>query len=134
MASSSDVLRRAPQSSDGVTMPRSLFGSPTRAAYRSAVAAVVRDLKAIHSLSNERLAERLRCSESTVFNAENENGNLDPVTLLTIAFEFGENAIEPVRQLYLCAPAEPKTLIHRIDRAQEELAVIRKEIADRGLA
>jgi hypothetical protein len=98
-------------------MPRSLFGSPTRAAYRGAVAQIVRDLKATHKLSNERLAERLRCSESTIFNAENENGNLEPVTLLTIAWEFGEEAIQPVRQLYLCAPVDQPTKAGLIRKA-----------------
>src|SRR6476659_5947776 len=113
MASSATVLRHEPQSFE-----RSLFGSPTRAAYRSAIAAIIRDLKAVHGLSNERLAERLRSSESTVFNAENENGNLEPVTLLTIAFEFGERAIDPVRQLYLCAPVERLTITDRLDRIE----------------
>lgn len=110
-------------------MPRSLFGSPTRSAYRAAVAQVVRDVKAGNGLSNERLAERLRCSESTIFNAENENGNLDPVTLLTVAFEFGEAAIEPVRALYLCAPVEEPTLADRLRRIRGELAAIEKESA-----
>lgn len=119
MASSAQVLSHAPQSSED--MPRSLFGAPSRAAYRTAVAQVVRDAKARHGLSNERLAERLRCSESTVFNAENENGNLDAVTLLTIAFEFGEEAIEPVRSLYLCAPVEQPTRADRIHRIRAEL-------------
>jgi transcriptional regulator with XRE-family HTH domain len=89
-------------------MPRSLFGGPARSAYRSAVSQIIRDLKATNKLSNERLAERLRCSESTIFNAENENGNLDPVTLLMIAWEFSEEAILPVRQLYLCAPSSSR--------------------------
>jgi transcriptional regulator with XRE-family HTH domain len=125
MASSATVLRPEGQSSEAT---RSLFGSPTRAAYRSAIAAIIRDLKAIHGLSNERLAERLRCSESTVFNAENENGNMEPVTLLTIAFEFGERAIDPVRQLYLCAPVEQLTVGDRLDRIEREAAAIRKEM------
>lgn len=108
-------------------MPRSLFGSPTRAAYRSAIAAIIRDVKAIHGLSNERLAERLRCSESTVFNAENENGNLDAVTLLTIAFEFGEQSIDPVRQLYLCAPPSSETVAEKRRRLIRELSALEEE-------
>jgi transcriptional regulator with XRE-family HTH domain len=103
-------------------MPRSLFGSPTRMAYRAAVAQIIRDAKACNGLSNERLAERLRCSESTIFNAENENGNLDAVTLLTIAFEFGEEAIAPVRNLYLCAPASDETTAEKRRRLIRELA------------
>ena len=111
-------------------MPRSLFGSPTRSAYRSAIARIIRDLKAIHGLSNERLAERLRCSESTVFNAENENGNLEPVTLLTIAFEFGEEAIQPVRDLYLCAPPEPLTAKGLVSKAIGILSRLEKEMGE----
>jgi transcriptional regulator with XRE-family HTH domain len=110
-------------------MPRSLFGGPARSAYRSAVSQIVRDLKAAHKLSNERLAERLRCSESTIFNAENENGNLDPVTLLMIAWEFGEAAIEPVRQLYLCAPVDQPSVADRLERIEAETRAIRREIA-----
>lgn len=125
MASSATVLRQERQSSEAT---RSLFGSPTRAAYRAAIAAIVRDLKAIHSLSNERLAERLRCSESTIFNAENENGNMEPVTLLTIAFEFGEPAIKPVRNLYLCAPVEPLTSKGMVSKAIGILARLEREM------
>jgi transcriptional regulator with XRE-family HTH domain len=109
-------------------MPRSLFGCPTRCAYRTAIAQIIRELKVKHKLSNERLAERLRCSETTIFNAENENGNLDPVTLLTIPFEFGEEAIDPVRRLYLCAPVEDVTIADRLDRIEREAALIRKEL------
>lgn len=123
MASSASVLQREPQSSE---FSRVLLGAPTRGAYRAAVAVIIRDLKAIHALSNERLAERLRCSESTIFNAENENGNLDPVTLLTIAFEFGEAAIEPVRQLYLCAASKEPDALTLIERG---VALLRKERA-----
>jgi transcriptional regulator with XRE-family HTH domain len=109
-------------------MPKALFGCPTRAGYRVAVAQTIRELKAKERLSNERLAERLRCSETTIFNAENENGNLDAVTLLTIAFEFGEEAIEPVRRLYLCAPVEELTVADRLDRIEREAALIRNEL------
>jgi transcriptional regulator with XRE-family HTH domain len=124
MASAPNVLRQDTQSSEPVTMPRSLFGSPTRAAYRAAVAQIIRDAKARNGLSNERLAERLRCSESTIFNAENENGNLDAVTLLTIAFEFGEETIAPVRNLYLCAPPSDETMTEKRRRLIRELAAL----------
>ena len=123
MASRASVLQRDHQTSE---FARVLLGAPTRGAYRAAVAAIIRDLKAVHGLSNERLAERLRCSESTIFNAENENGNLDAVTLLTIAFEFGEAAIDPVRQLYLCAATEQPDGLGLIERG---IALLRKERA-----
>jgi transcriptional regulator with XRE-family HTH domain len=121
MASRASVLQQSHQSSD---FSRSLFGCPTRGSYRAAVAAIIRDLKATHGFSNERLAERLRCSESTIFNAENENGNLEVVILLTIAYEFTEATIDPVRQLYLCAPTEEPDALTLIERG---VALLRRE-------
>lgn len=99
------------------TLPRSLFGRPTRRGYRAAVAQIIRDVKARHALSNEALADEIGCHKDTVANAEDEVGNLDPVTLLNIAFRFGEEAIRPVRQLYLCAPVDPPTKNGLIRRA-----------------
>lgn len=107
----------------------SLFGKPTGRTYRSAVAQVVREIKAAHRLNNEQLAERVGVSEGTIYNAENENGDLAAVTLLNLAFSFGEEAIAPVRDLYLCAPVEPLTPADRIDRAMRELRLAEKEIA-----
>ena len=128
MASSANVLREAVQSSDAVTMPRSLFGRPLNASYRKAIADIIRNVKAREKLSNERLAEMIGYSEGTVFNAENENGNLDAVTLLNIAYSFGEGAIDPVRQLYLCAPSEQPTIISRLAHIEREAAMIRREV------
>ena len=124
MASSANVLRQAPQSSE---MPRSLFGRPTGRSYRVAVAQIIRDVKAREKLSNERLAEEIGCSESTVYNAENENGDLAAVTLLSIAYRFGEEAIEPVRELYLCAAPEAPTRQDRIRRIRAELDALERE-------
>jgi len=106
MASQPNVLRPAPE-----TFTRSLFGRPSSGSYRAAVAQVLREVKARHKLSNERLAEIVGCSEQTIANAEAERAenNLNPVTLLNIAYAFGEDAIDPVRQLYLCAPVEAPT-------------------------
>lgn len=119
----SNVLGRQHQSSEP-----SLFGKPTGRSYRSAVAQTVREIKAAHKLSNERLAEIVGCSETTIYNAENENGDLAAVTLLNLAFSFGEDAIAPVRDLYLCAPVEPLTAADRIDRAMRELRLAEKEL------
>jgi DNA-binding XRE family transcriptional regulator len=116
MASVAPVLRQAPQTSEG-TMPRSLFGRPSNRTYKAAVAQIIRDVKSRHKLSNERLAEIIGCSETTVFNAENEASDLAAVTLLSIAYAFGEEAIDPVRQLYLCAPIDPPTKDSLIKRA-----------------
>lgn len=103
------------------TFARSLFGRPTGKSYRAAVAQVVRDVKAKRKLSNEAFAEEIGCSEGTVCNAENERGNLEAVTLLSIAFVFGEDAIAPVRELYLCRPAPTKT---RADKFRDVHAML----------
>lgn len=126
MASAASVLRPAPQSSE---MPRSLFGRPTGRSYRVAVAQIIRDVKAREKLSNERLAEEIGCSESTVYNAENENGDLTAVTLLSLAYRFGEDVIGPVRELYLCAAPERPSRADRLRRIRAELDAIEREVA-----
>lgn len=108
-------------------MPRSLFGKPTGRSYRAAVAQIIRAIKASNKLSNEALAEEIGCSESTVYNADNENGDLSAVYLLSIAFAFGEEAIEPVRALYLCAPSEAPTKAERFRRLHAELDALERE-------
>jgi DNA-binding XRE family transcriptional regulator len=112
MASSPNVLRCEPE-----TFVRSLFGRPSSRSYRAGVAQIIRDVKSAHKLSNERLAEIIGCSEQTVANAENECGDLQAVTLLSIAYAFGEEAIAPVRGLYLCAPVERPTKDELLRRA-----------------
>lgn len=123
MASAANVFP-----SDEETLPRSLFGRPTRRAYRAAVADIVRTVKASERLTNEGLADRIGCHEDTVKNAENEVGSLDPVTLFGIAYEFGEEAIQPVRDLYLCAPAEPLTPKGLLGKAIGVLSRLEKEL------
>ena len=112
--SAPNVLYRLPE-----TFSRSLFGRPTSGSYRAAIAQVIRDVKARHKLSNERLAEIIGCSEQTIANAETDRAenNLNPVTLLNIAYAFGEEAIDPVRTLYLCAPVDPPSKDGLIRRA-----------------
>jgi DNA-binding XRE family transcriptional regulator len=114
MASAANVLREQPE-----TFTRSLFGRPTSGSYRAAVSQIIRDVKARHRLSNERLAELIGCSEQTIANAEGDRAenNLNAVTLLNIAYAFGEEAIEPVRALYLCAPVDAPTKDGLIRRA-----------------
>lgn len=124
MASQPNVLPLGSESS----LPRSLFGRPAKGTYRAAVAQIIRDVKARQKLSNERLAELIGCHGDTVSNAENEIGNLDAVTLLSIAYAFGEEAIEPVRQLYLCAPAEQPTADTRLNRIEREINALRKDL------
>lgn len=106
-----------------------LFDPPRKMSYRAAVAKIIRDLKSKHSLSNVKLADLLDCSDETISNAENENTDLNAVTLFRIAYQFGEAAIEPARELYLCRHAEPKTLTERFTELRDELDRIGREIA-----
>jgi DNA-binding XRE family transcriptional regulator len=129
MASAANAICREPETIG----PRSLFGRPHSRSYRAAVSQIVRDVKARHKLSNERLAEIIGCSEQTIANAENEVGDLTAVILLAIAYAFGEEAIEPVRQLYLCAPAEPKSILSEIDAARQALNAAERKIMERGI-
>ncbi len=108
-------------------LPRSLFGRPSSRSYRAAVAQAVREVKARHGLNDERLAELVGCDKDTIKNAENEETNLNAVTLFGLAYAFGEDAIDPVRALYLCAPVEEPTIADRCRRIRGELAAIEKE-------
>jgi transcriptional regulator with XRE-family HTH domain len=112
------------------TFGRSLFGRPSSGSYKTAVTQIVRNIKAAHKLSNARLAEILGCAEQTIANADSDypENELKAVTLLNIAYAFGEDAISPVRQLYLCAPTEQPTIEDRLDRIEREAAAIRKEM------
>ena len=125
MASAPNVLCDAPET---ISLPRSLFGRPASRSYRAAVAQVIRNAKAVNRLSNERLGELLGCSEQTVANAENEVGDLTAVILFSLAYAFGEDAIDPVRELYLCAAVEKPTPAQRIDRANREIAAALSEL------
>lgn len=111
-------------------LPRSLFGRPSSKSYKAAVAQVVREVKAQHGLNDERMAELVGCDKDTIRNAENEETNLNAVTLLSIAYAFGEEAIDPVRALYLCTPVEEPTLADRIRRIRGELAAIEREAGE----
>jgi len=125
MASAPNVLGDAPET---ISLPRSLFGRPSSRSYRAAVAQIIRNTKAVNRLSNERLGELLGCSEQTVANAENEVGDLTAVILFSLAYAFGEDAIDPVRELYLCAAVEKSTPAQRIDRANREIAAALSEL------
>jgi DNA-binding XRE family transcriptional regulator len=127
MDSSSNEIRQEVQSSEPVTMTRSLFGRPTGKSYRAAVAETIRTVKATYKLSNETLAEEIGCSESTVYNAENEHGDLAAVTLLNIAYRFGEEAVAPVRGLYLCTAPEKPTRAERFRRLHAELDALERD-------
>lgn len=123
MASAANVFPSGEES-----FPRSLFGRPTRKAYRAAVAQVIREVKARERLTNEALADMIGCHKDTVENAENEVGSLDPVTLLSIAYAYGEASIAPVRELYLCAPPlDRPSREERYRRVYAELGALERE-------
>ena len=105
----------------------SLFGPPIQKSYRAAVAKCIRDIKARHSLNNIALADVLGCSDQTIANAENEENDLSGVTLMRIAYQFGEDAIAPVRNLYLCAAVERPSRSDRIAKIIGELTLLERE-------
>ncbi len=99
-----------------------LFEAPRQKTFREAVAKVIRDVKSKQGLSNVELAEAIGCCADTIGNAENEHNDLSAVLLLRLAFHFGEVAIDPVRQLYLCRhDSERKTIA---DKLREVLAEV----------
>jgi transcriptional regulator with XRE-family HTH domain len=128
IASRTNGLCRVPE-----TIGRSLFGKPSSRSYRTAVAQAIRDIKARNQLSNEALADVIGCSEQTVANAENEVGDLTAVILLNLAYAFGEDSIESVRSLYLCAPAREPSVIGELDAAERHFNAARKLILEREL-
>jgi transcriptional regulator with XRE-family HTH domain len=103
------------------TFPRSLFGKPSRNAYRAAIKAIILDLQARKKWSDLELADFLGCHKDTIENAREQTSSLDVITLLNIAYAFGEDAIAPVRNLYLCAPTDTLTKDDHIRRAREHL-------------
>ena len=103
-----------------------LFDPPRKMSYRAAVAKVIRDVKSAHGLSNVKLADKLDCCDQTIENAENEATDLNAVTLLRIAYVFGEAAIDPVRNLYLRRYEPPKSLQEQFDDLQRQIAEVRK--------
>jgi hypothetical protein len=101
----------------------SLFGRPTERSYKAAVKQVILDLKAASGLSSRELEPILGCCKETIDNAEEEATILNVLTLLNIAYAFGEDAIGPVRELYLCAPPRSdETPSEKVDRLHRELA------------
>jgi len=102
----------------------SLFGKPSKRSYRAAVKQVVLDIQAKHGLSDEQLAEIVGGCKETVANWRDEASSMDSVTLLIFAYCFGEEAIDPVRQLYLCAPPSDETPSEKRRRLIRELAAL----------
>jgi transcriptional regulator with XRE-family HTH domain len=106
------------------TFPGTLFGAPKRDSYRAAIKQVILDVKAFSGFDSEQLGEKLGISKDTVENAENMVCSLEAVTLLKIAFHYGEKSIDPVRQLYLCAPPRDETVPEKRRRLLRELQAL----------
>ena len=115
------------------TFPRSLFGKPKSKSYRAACKQIVLNVQARHRLSDQELADLIGCHKDTIQNVKEEACDLSAVTLLIIAYAFGEDAIQPVRDLYLCKPAEHRTIFDRIDAIEGEARLLRKAIEERPL-
>lgn len=127
MASNPNVLPHGAES-----IPRSLFGKPSRRSYRAAVKQIILDVQARNGLSNLELADLVGCHKETIENAVNEDTSLDVLTLLNIAYAFGEAAIEPVRNLYLFAAVETLSPAERIERATREIIAATQEMETRA--
>jgi transcriptional regulator with XRE-family HTH domain len=105
------------------TFPRSLFGKPSRGTYRAAIKEVILNIQSARKWSDLELADFLGCHKDTIENAREQTSSLDVLTLLNLAYAFGEEAIAPVRNLYLCAPADQLTKNDHIRRAREHLNI-----------
>ena len=119
MASAANLYPRTEE-----TFPGTLFGAPKRDSYRAAVKQVILDVKARSGFDSEQLGEKLGISKDTVENAENMVCSMEAVTLLKIAFHYGEQAIDPVRELYLCAPPRDETIPEKRKRLLRELQAL----------
>lgn len=110
----------------------SLFGPPRQKSYRLAVADALRTAKRENGLTLVDLAERLGCSDQTLRNAMDEDGQdcLNPVTMLRIGYEFGDRLLEPVFALARNMAIEEPTVDDRIERIERELAAIRECAAE----
>lgn len=100
----------------------SLFGKPSKRSYRAAVKQVILNIQARAGLSDDQLAEIIGSCKETVANWRDEATTMDSLPLLTIAYCFGEEAIDPIRQLYLCAPVDDETALEKVNRLQRELS------------
>lgn len=110
-----------------------IFPAPNGNLWRKAVAQVIRQVKARHSLTTVDLADRIGCDASTVENAEAERNELRGATVARIGFEFGEDAIEPILTLWRKRIAEPRPpAIVRVRKAQEELSAALADLEREG--
>jgi hypothetical protein len=102
----------------------SLFGKPTKRSIRAAVKQMILSVQASNGLSDEELAEVIGGCKETVANWRDEAATMNTEALLVFAYSFGEEAIEPLRQLYLCAPVSDETTEEKRRRLIRELAAL----------
>ena len=105
-----------------------IYDPPREKSFRAAIAQDLRDVRSKHRLSMDSMAEKIGCSAKTLQNVDRELHDLNPVTLLRIAYEFGEEAISNTRELYLCRHAEPPTLTDKLNALQEQIDTVRREL------
>jgi hypothetical protein len=67
--------------------------------YRAAVAGIINAIKAETGESDQDVADRLGTSATTINNASNKRGDLNPVTMLKIGKEYGLHRLGPVMGL-----------------------------------
>jgi hypothetical protein len=133
MASLANVLAD-PDGFEQTAVQRVLFQRPKEDDYKKAVRQILLTIKAAHGYSNAEIAKALGCSIGTVKNAVKDYPPhcLDAVTLLNIAWIFKEQAIAPVRALYLCNPADAPTIADDFDDLRARLNALEKRTTTQG--
>lgn len=68
---------------------------PTRKELRKALAQIVRNIQAEHSLTDEALADRIGVSDGTIRNVRNERTDLNQETIAKLGARFGPECLDP---------------------------------------
>lgn len=104
-----------------------MFGPPRQKTFRDAVAKMLRDVMSKHDLKPVELAEEIGACKDALDNWLAGENDMKAVTLLRIAYEFGEDAIAPVRELYLCRHVAPPTVEDHAKAIRHHLDAIERE-------
>jgi transcriptional regulator with XRE-family HTH domain len=107
-----------------------LFNLVSDENYQNAVSRIILEIRAEYGYkSAEALADKVRCSKTTILNGENGSGNLDAVTLLNLALlHGGEARLRRVIALINGCPPKPVTPFERLARANREIASALNEL------
>jgi hypothetical protein len=101
---------------------------PGQKSLRDAIARCVKKVQADHDLDDDELEEKLLCSDETLRNARNKKHTLGTVSIMRLAYFYGEDAIEPImaltRRHY---NPEPETTAEKRKRLIRELAALEEE-------